>query len=255
MSDDTVNVVVPMGMSMGMDLGEGMDAVMVSGPMGSQVRLTFSSAEVGNGSAMDAGMLANQDGGLAVRLQAEDMDGMLMGGVTRTDDEGIRFVATGGATFDVRDLVSGVARGDMFRVAELGTANGDRISHEGSMAATYVNAGAGDDVVIGGMAGDFLVGGIGNDVLRAGAGIDSLIGGAGADRFVFRPGDGDDTIIDFAAGDIIDLRRLNVGFGDLSIATAAGITTVGIDMDGDMMADMVLTLANGAMLAEGDFAL
>ena len=58
--------------------------------------------------------MANQDGGLAVRAQAEDADGMLMGPVSRFDDEGITFRATGDFTFDVRDLVSGVERGNAF---------------------------------------------------------------------------------------------------------------------------------------------
>lgn len=238
----------------GMDtvnLGSGRDTVNVGGT--AQVRLTFTSAEVGNGNVMDMGTLANQDGGLAVRLQAEDGAGALAGGVTRVDDEGIRFVATGTATFDVRDLVSGAARGDMFRVAELGTANGDRIDHAGSAVAAYVNAGAGDDTVTGGLAADFLLGGIGNDVLRGGAGTDSLIGGAGTDRFVFWPGEAGDTILDFAAGDLIDLKRLKVGFGDLTIASSGGITTVGVDADGDMMAELTIALANGAMPGEADF--
>jgi Ca2+-binding RTX toxin-like protein len=238
------------GMDM-MSLGEGRDVVNVGGA--AQVRLTFTSAEVGNGNASDMGTLANQDGGLAVRVQAEDAGGMLTGPASRTDDEGIRFVATGTATFDVRDLVSGAQRGDLFRVAELGTLAGDRISHEGSAVATYVNAGGGDDVVIGGMANDFLVGNLGNDTLRSGEGTDTMIGGVGADRFVFYSGDGNDTILDFAAGDLIDLKRLDVAFADLTIMTAGGVTTVGIDTDGDLSADMVLTLANGAAVAAGDF--
>lgn len=234
-----------------LSLGEGRDVVNVGGA--AQVRLTFTSAEVGNGNALDAGMLANQDGGLAVRMQAEDAGGVLVGAVSRTDDEGIRFVATGAGTLEVRDLVSGATRGDLFRVAELGTLAGDRISHDGSAVATYVNAGGGDDVVIGGGANDFLVGNLGNDTLRGGAGNDTVIGGAGTDRFVFFADAGNDTILDFAAGEVIDLKRLDVAFADLTIANAGGVTTVGIDTDGDMLADMTITLANGAAVGAGDF--
>jgi hypothetical protein len=48
---------------------------------------TLSSAEVGNGSANDAGTGANQDRGLAVRLQAEGANDALTGPVSRFDDE------------------------------------------------------------------------------------------------------------------------------------------------------------------------
>src|SRR3712207_6990744 len=52
-----------------------------------QIRLTFTSAEVGNGSATDAGTMTNQDGGLAVRLQSENRAGDLTGKISRFDDE------------------------------------------------------------------------------------------------------------------------------------------------------------------------
>ena len=41
-------------------------------PPGSNIRLTFTSAEVGNGWALDDGTLSGQDGGLAVRLKLEN---------------------------------------------------------------------------------------------------------------------------------------------------------------------------------------
>jgi Ca2+-binding RTX toxin-like protein len=91
------------------NLGDGSDLVNVTGPAG-QVRLSFTSGEVGNGKANDAGSQANQDGRLAVRLQGEDGADSLSGDVMRFDDEGMTFVASVGVTFDVRDLVSGVAR-------------------------------------------------------------------------------------------------------------------------------------------------
>ncbi|MGJ3627259.1 hypothetical protein AB5I41_10500 [Sphingomonas sp. MMS24-JH45] len=60
--------------------------------------------------------MANQDGGLAVRVQAEDADGNLTGPVSRYDDEGITFIAgTQGITFDVRDLVGRAARRRLHR--------------------------------------------------------------------------------------------------------------------------------------------
>ena len=63
-----------------------------------------------------------------------------------------------------------------------------------------------------GMAGnDTLTGGLGGDTLDGGLGNDRLIGGDGADHFVFRPGHGRDTVVDFdaAGGDVIEA----IGFG------------------------------------------
>ena len=166
-----------------MDLGTGMDVVEVSGDV-SQVRLTFTSSEVGNDAARDSGTMLNQDGGLAVRMQAENASGGLAGQLTRTDDEGITFLASSGLTFDVRDLVSGVGRGDRFEAVVLGTAASEKLRAEFEDRSYYFNAGQGDDTVIGGLADDFLVGGAGNDLLRGEIGNDSFIGGAGDDTII-----------------------------------------------------------------------
>ncbi|WP_335645513.1 hypothetical protein [Methylobacterium durans] len=175
------------------NLGAGDDVVNVSAAAAGQVRLSFTSAEVGNGNPNDGGTLANQDGGLAVRLQAEDPAGILTGAVSRFDDEGVTFVAAAGITFDVRDLVSGVQRGDAFEVVSLGTQGADTLTALQPSRAYYFNAGQGNDIVTGGTANDFLVGGAGNDTLSGGAGNDSFIGGAGDD--VISGGSGTDRAI------------------------------------------------------------
>ncbi|MFC7688505.1 hypothetical protein ACFQY5_01520 [Paeniroseomonas aquatica] len=145
---------------------------------GEQIRLTFTSAEVGNGNANDAGTMLNQDGGLAVRFQMEDGADGLAGPISRFDDEGITFKATAGSTFDVRDLVAGTQRGDQFEAVQLGTMANDVIDHGGDDEAYYVNAGMGDDAVTGGSGRDFLVGGAGNDTLTGGAGQDPCLAAA-----------------------------------------------------------------------------
>ena len=178
------------------DGGGGSDIVNVAAAAAGQVRLTFTSGEVGNGAATDGGAAANQDGGLAVRMQLEGADGAPDGSLARFDDEGVQFVATtADLTFDVRDLVSGAARGDSFRAVALGTNGADTLSTTDE--ATYLNAGAGSDVVTGGLGADFLVGGIGADSLDGGEGGDSFIGGSGNDTVT--GGGGDDQIIYTAA--------------------------------------------------------
>ena len=237
-------------------LGAGLDTVSLSAAAEtSQVRLTFTSAEVGNGTDSDSGSLANQDGGLAVRMQAEDDSGGLTGVIGRFDDEGVRFVAATGFTFDVRDLVSGTARGDAFGIVELGTAGRDRIDGSADTVAQYINGGAGNDRIIGGASADFLVGGAGDDRLDGGDARDTLLGGSGADTFVFRDFGGDETIADFVSGeDTIDLRALNVRFADVSVSTFLGDTYVGVDMDGNGSADLTIELTGVTTAPDrGDF--
>ncbi|MFC7688506.1 hypothetical protein ACFQY5_01525 [Paeniroseomonas aquatica] len=157
------------------DLGKGEDTVLVKGSA-EQVRLTFTSAEVGNGNPLDSNTMANQDGGLAVRLQAENGADGLTGPISRFDDEGITFKsASPGLTFDVRDLVAGTQRGDQFDAVTLGTAKDDRTDVSGSREAYYINAGMGNDSLTGGKGNDFLVGGAGDDWLKGGRGDDPCL--------------------------------------------------------------------------------
>jgi Ca2+-binding RTX toxin-like protein len=203
--NDTAIVNVSTDGSDSVNLGDGSDVVTVASATPGQVRLTFTSAQVGNGNPNDSNTMANQDGGLAVRMQAEDGGDALTGPISRYDDEGIAFVAGPGVTFDVRDLVSGVQRGDEFAVVTLGTVAADTLTAVQPTRSYYFNAGMGNDSVTGGLANDFLVGGAGNDRLEGGAGDDQHIGGGGNDGFAFSLGSetGADTIIDFQKIDIL----------------------------------------------------
>ena len=237
-------------------LGRGDDTVNVVAPLAAQqIRLTFTSSEIGNANALDSNTLVGQDGSLAVRLQAEDGAGNLTGLVSRTDDEGMTFVsATVGVTFDVRDLVSGAARGDLFEVMHLGTEGSNRINESAESKAYYINAGMGDDRVQGGLGRDFLVGGLGNDRLKGNAGADSLLGGAGIDTFVFSGAPGNDTIFDFVSGtDKIDLTAFGIGFADLMFTASGANTTIDVDADSDSDSDFQITLLNAAAPAQADF--
>jgi Ca2+-binding RTX toxin-like protein len=235
------------------NLGEGSDRVDVSAAAAGQVRLTFTSAEVGNGSANDGRASANQDGGLAVRLQAEGADGALTGSVSRIDDEGITLVATtDGLTFDVRDLVAGTERGDTFRVVALGTSAADTLTPLTGRTAEshYINAGQGDDRVTGGSAADFLVGGAGNDTLDGLAGNDSFVGGAGNDRINGGAGT-DRAIFSYALGSLA-LGRDASGF--LTLTGSEGTDTVtGIEQF--QFSDRVVDRADGTPLVDDLFYL
>ena len=240
------------------NLGTGLDTVNVAAPVAaSQIRLSFTSSEVGNGIATDSNTMLNQDGGLAVRLQAEDGSGNLSGLVSRFDDEGISFVSTTpGVTFDVRDLVSGVQRGDQFNVVELGTKGNDRFNEAGETEAYYINAGMGNDTLIGGVSKDFLVGGVGSDRIDGRQGDDSLLGGADADVFVFRGNTGNDRVLDFVSGvDKFDFIAFNIGFGDIQTSKSGTETLIDVnsDADADAAYDFQIRLVNGATPVESDF--
>lgn len=107
----------------------------------------------------------------------------------------------------------------------------DRDSLDGGAGADLLEGGNGDDVLTGGAGVDTLNGGSGDDVLIGGAGDDLLRGGSGADRFVFTPGGGNDTILDFGRGDVLDFTALaGVDRGDVTF-TSRGLFVENGDAD------------------------
>ncbi|CAN7210527.1 M10 family metallopeptidase C-terminal domain-containing protein [Rhizobium sp. LjRoot254] len=74
--------------------------------------------------------------------------------------------------------------------------------------------GNGDDTILGGAGEERISGDAGIDWIDGGTDDDFLWGGAGRDIFVFSDGYGTDTIMDFDADDVIDLRAL-LGFENM----------------------------------------
>ncbi len=109
------------------------------------------------------------------------------------------------------------------------------LSISGKLAGSLVlqmNAGANGSIA-GSTGNEIIIGNALNNILHGGGGNDTLTGGGGADVFVFKPGDGTDTITDFAAGsDRIDLRA----FG-----TVKGLANLGLSQSG---ADTVVTISS-----------
>jgi serralysin len=89
-------------------------------------------------------------------------------------------------------------------------------------AGRIATGNAAGNLMVGSGAGDRLDGRGGADLLIGGAGADTLTGGTGADRFLLRPGDGMDLILDFEPG--LDQLAL-LGFG-LDAATLLGMLSV-----------------------------
>jgi len=100
-----------------------------------------------------------------------------------------------------------------------GSAGDDRLS--GRAGDDQLQGGAGEDVLRGGNGDDILFGDAGDDRLVGGAGGDELTGGEGADRFVFRPGSGNDTVVDFEGGvDLLDLQAFGFGSAEEVLQSA-----------------------------------
>ncbi|CAN5359726.1 hypothetical protein BH10PSE3_BH10PSE3_16220 [soil metagenome] len=123
--------------------------------------------------------------------------------------------------FDIGSVVSLIQSGtktDIYYALDAGGAARGKVTVNGAVQATDVNAGNatwfymeganGVDHLVGGANNDILKGQAGDDVLTGGAGADSLTGGSGADTFVFAAGFGHDTIEDYASGDILDAHAL-----------------------------------------------
>lgn len=155
----------------------------------------------------------------------------------------------------------------------IGTDQNERFNVKGN--ADYVDGGGGKDVILGGAGNDKLLGNTGNDklwghggkdimdggagndtlkggdgrdLLKGGKGNDILDGGAGGDRFVFKRGDGSDTINNFNTNqDHIQIGRGASDFSDLTISRSGSdvevtFANVSITLDGLDMSDVTSDL-------------
>ena len=127
-----------------------------------------------------------------------------------------------------RDTLTGGDEANRFD----GKAGDDEL--HGGRGIDTLYGGAGNDEIYGDGYGDFLYGGEGDDELYGGRGLDTLDGGAGADTYVFRSGEGADTIRgdeNDAEGVVNELHfRDATGGGDFSFSRndAGGVViTVG----------------------------
>jgi Ca2+-binding RTX toxin-like protein len=160
--------------------------------------------------------------------------------------------------------IEALSSGGFTGVRLVGGAAGDVIDLSGIAVTglSAIDAGSGDDVVVGSAGADAIIGG---------AGADTLTGGAGADRFTFTSvsqsrGATIDTILDFdAAQDLLDLAGIDarsnvagndsfafIGEGAFSgvsgqlrtdLGTAGFLRVLG-DVNGDRLADFEVRLAN-----------
>lgn len=102
----------------------------------------------------------------------------------------------------------------------IGSASADIISGRGGNDT--LEGRGGNDTIDGGSGNDIIYGGGGADRITGGSGNDTLSGGSGNDTFVFASGCGQDRIIDFASGDIVQIS----GYSAAQSVTQAGADVV-----------------------------
>jgi Ca2+-binding RTX toxin-like protein len=168
----------------------------------------------------------------------------------------------------------------------IGAAGRDTLN--GGDSADVLNGGDGNDTLNGDGGADVLVGGLGNDSLNGGDSADRITGGlgkdlasggAGADQFIYTSladstvsGGGQDTISDLTSIDLIDLSAIDANSlladdqafllvatfsgvaGQMTLSLSGANTLVRMDVNGDGLADMAITLS-GDHLAFSHFVL
>ncbi len=162
------------------------------------------------------------------------------------------------------------------------------INGTGNALANTLTGNGANNTLIGLAGNDVLKGGAGGDVLIGGTGLDQMTGGSGNDRFVFDDGDfasktssGADVIVDFTAGDKIDVGLVDavssatpynqpgdqafvfIGHNRFHIETArelrydvsGGNTYVYGNVNGDAAADFCIKILGIHTLTSSDFVL
>jgi Ca2+-binding RTX toxin-like protein len=183
-------------------------------------------------------------------------------------------VGTGGFSYDIVAANGNVAAGSRLDVSATSLATDEVLSFDGraeSDGSFRLLGGAGNDLLRGGTQGDSLYGGLGADQLDGGAGADIYIYRSTADS---RTGATD--LVTFSAGDRIDLSLIDAGSataqddafallgagaftgagGELRIyESSAGLWMLEADVDGDLVADLVIGIAGSTALQASDFLL
>jgi hypothetical protein len=145
-----------------------------------------------------------------------------------------------------RDDVSGGAGDDVIRAG----LDEDRIW--GRDGADWISGWRGADSIEGGAGDDTIRGDFDMDEIEGGPGADRILGGPDIDRFVFRPGFGEDRILDFNPyRELLDFRLHPgvAGIADLGISQV-GAHTVILDGEGGRI---VLAETDAARITESDF--
>jgi Ca2+-binding RTX toxin-like protein len=135
-------------------------------------------------------------------------------------------------------------------VSVLGTGDGDTLDFGGAtlVGITRIDAGAGNDTVVGGESADTIVGGEGNDTLAGGGGGDLFLVGPNTGIDAYAGGAGTDRIQATAANTAILVSALS-GIEEIHAGGFRGVTVVG-SVAGDVL-DFSGTVLTGIRLIDG----
>lgn len=231
----------------------------------------------GVGTLDQFGLQGNYTGANAVTFGATQLTGIEFIVLLSANDS--RFAALGiAASYEITMNDGNVAAGEQMIISANTLATTETLNFDGSAeldGSFRIYGGSGDDILTGGQGADEIWGGAGNDVIMGGGGADQLRGGAGNDRFVFADASDSaptarDHILDFGAGDTIDLSVLAANTGgafsfvgadapngakQIQVIQNGNAATVSVFIDGDATADMVIdvTVTGGHTLTLADF--
>ena len=126
-------------------------------------------------------------------------------------------IISGGNLYDENkvSVTLGSSSDSNIELATLGVKNVDAsamnnaVTLKGSKSANLLVGSAYNDSLLGNNSKDTLYGGNGNDTLWGGKGNDTLYGGDGKDTFIYKPGEGIDTIFDYQSGDMLKILKSN----------------------------------------------
>jgi len=205
-------------------------------------------------------------------------------GIYTPDDENINFTNDGLLTSEQIAYSGGlgsdhiVNNGQIIGVVNLAD-NSDFFDSRLGRVTGVISGGEGDDAIFTGAGNNTIDGGAGNDSIYGGYGADQLTGGGDNDIFLFTSTkdstvalNGEDTITDFAHGDVLDLQSLDFNSrkaglqsahwiaakefshtaGELQYHKTATDTYVYADTDGNGKADFAIHLDGAIKLTIDD---
>ncbi|MFN3944115.1 MAG: M10 family metallopeptidase C-terminal domain-containing protein [Allosphingosinicella sp.] len=237
----------------------------------------------GQGGSFDQlGLQGNYSGAHAIAFGADQIRNVEM--IVLLTGGDVRFGGGGaGYSYDLTMHDGNVLAGQMLTISANTLRSDETLTFDGSAETDggfRIFSGSGNDTIVGSAGNDELWGGAGDDVITGGLGADLLRGGAGNDRFVYlstadSTGQSMDQILDFNAGDKIDLGAIdadtgapgNQSFtfigaaafsgkaGELRAWQQDGRWIVEGDVNGNAAADLVIavTTTGGHILTAADF--